>query len=117
LPTIPNWRDPLDIDEVDTLRISFLSNFSLQRITEALNSKRDIFEGSTVEKEVLRRQAAILDSTKSISEVVRALARYRLDNRPLLDHRQTGKIPNRDVENIFIWHLAHRCKLSPRSAK
>jgi hypothetical protein len=117
LKTITDWRDPIDISEVNIEKIAFLSKFSESRIREALLSERSIFEGRSIEKETVRRQAAILDDVKSLEGVVRALARYRLDNQPSLDHRDTGRLLNREVENIFIWHFAHRCKLSTKSSK
>lgn len=121
LPQVHNWENQIDIHEVNVDEIAKETKFSRERIAEALKiTDRNIFHGRSLEKDILRRYKKRLDHANSLNDVLALLRGYRNSiesARGSLAPYNTGKVPDRNIENIFIWHLAHRYKLSPKSAK
>ena len=121
MPPIKDWEKPVPLDQVDVERVAREVSLSSHRVMEALRIiNRDIFDGPSLEKDLLRRECKKLNEAPSIGH---ARAHWWGYKRTLdakignLDPSNTSRIANPEIVNLYIWYFSHRYKLSPKSAK
>jgi hypothetical protein len=114
LPPAKNWLEPLSPEEVNLVKVAEELKIDVDRVIVGLKADRDIFNGLQSESDFLRQYKKRLEGTTSLNQVRAQWAGY-LHSLATSDkfHRpyQTESGRNRNIENMFIWNLAHRFRV------